>query len=120
MESIFDTIVRVVAPMQVAAGEEALATAAINEAVVAASPSGCSVGSVLVGDRCYNRHNDGGSVKLTDPKLFLHVRHGFYKYVGASYPYTGPVFQKPRGSKEVVVVAERLNGQLVSNTSCTA
>jgi len=118
METIFDTIVRVVAPMQEAVGDAPLATGVINEAVVKAC--GCSVGSVLVGDRCYNRHNDGSSVKLTDPKLFLYVRRGFYKYVGASDSYSGPIQHKPKGSKQELTVGERLNGQLASTSNRTA
>ena len=116
--SIMASIQRVCPALQAEYGDEPVPVKRFNEAV--ATDCGCSVDSVLVSDRCYNRHNDGSSVKLTDPKLFKYVRRGFYKYVGPSYPYSGPIYQKPKGSKKELIIGERLNGVLVINNSRAA
>ncbi len=86
----------------------ALLTAAdIRRCVVGAF--GTNPSSVIPSDYCYNRLNLG----VPDPKpLFLRVGAGEYQFVGPSYPYTGLVYGRPRGTTTDRVVGERVEGVL--------
>ncbi len=72
---------------------------------------GCKRGSVLPSDRCYNRTNYG--IKPENSPVFLFERRGHYRHVGPNYPYTGPLYQKPKGKDEPErVVGHWTNGRL--------
>lgn len=54
--------------------------------------------SILPSSYCYNRTNNG--VRLSTPKLFLHMGRGQYKCVGPNYDYSGPVLHETHTRKQ--------------------
>lgn len=111
MSKIMASFQRVCPALQAEYGDEPIPVKRINGPV--AQDSGCGVSSVCVSDHCYNWHNQGPSVKLSNPKFFIRVKSGWFKYVGPNYPYSGEIESKPQGCKEVIVVGRRINGQSV-------
>ena len=111
MSKIMASFPRVCPALQAEYGDEPIPVRRINEAV--AADSGCDEASVCVADHCYNRHNKGNSVKLNNRKFFRFVTPGFYMYVGPDFNFTGEIYQKPQGSKELQLAGSRVNGQLV-------
>ncbi len=54
--------------------------------------------SVIPSDYCYNRLNLAPfSFKYL---VLVHLRRGWYKYIGSGYPYNGPVMWKPKQERE--------------------
>lgn len=66
--------------------------------------------SINAADYCYNRYN---KKRAFNKNLFLYIDRNEYKYVGENYLYTGPVFHKPIGAEDEIVVGEWVNGQLI-------
>jgi hypothetical protein len=62
-----------------------------------ADECGCSKGSVLPSDHCYNRTNNG--IRLENTPMFIHVgneKSGLYQFVGVDHAYTGPLYHYPQ------------------------
>ena len=82
--------------LQAQHGEEPIPREAIQQEV-------CRLGGyrgsgVLPSDYSYNLVNQAAFSMLYP--VFVRVEHGRYRYVGPAYPYTGPVFWKPKGGME--------------------
>ncbi len=62
---------------------------------VAAKLGGYEESSIIPSDHCYEMINQDRSSFV----FHLFVRHGpgTYKFLGSVYPYSGPVFWKPKG-----------------------
>ncbi len=68
----------------------------------------------LNSDICYDSTNDGMMEHFEKSvHLFSRPKRGYYRILGENYPYTGFVKHKPRGSDEVYIVGEWLNGELI-------
>lgn len=57
--------------------------------------------SVIPSDYCYNRINNGISVK--NPTVFEYLGNSQYRCYGVGYPFNGPVYHQPKGQPEFVV-----------------
>lgn len=68
---------------------------------------GTNPGSIIPSDYCYNRYNNG--IKF-DKHLFHYINKNTYRYLGEAHPYTGIIYQKPKGQKKEVIVGEWVNG----------
>ncbi|MBU9711606.1 DUF7225 domain-containing protein [Evansella tamaricis] len=64
---------------------------------------GTNPSSIILSDYCYNRYNAG--IKF-DKHLFEYINRSTYKYLGESFPYTGLIFHKPKGSESEFVIGE--------------
>ncbi|WP_090792590.1 DUF7225 domain-containing protein [Pelagirhabdus alkalitolerans] len=69
--------------------------------------------SVIISDYCYNLYNKGIAF---DRHLFERINRATYKYLGENYPYTGLIFQRPRGSEDDQIVGEWQQGKKTINT----
>lgn len=58
-------------------------------------------GSIIPSDYCYNRVNNG--ITLKKPALFEFLGNGNYRCLGTNYPYNGPIYHKPKGQVEFIV-----------------
>ena len=63
---------------------------------------GVKPGSIIPSDHCYNRANGDPTSYGSKTALFLFLGDKKYQCVGSKYEYDGPIFCKPRGSKEFV------------------
>jgi hypothetical protein len=63
--------------------------------------SGCSWGSVIPSDHCYNLVNRSWFSR-SDP-FFMFEGEGEYRFVGRDYSYTGPITWRERGAEPCVV-----------------
>lgn len=66
--------------------------------------------SIIPSDYCYNRSNKGDV--WNNPLFFMYKKEKNrknYRVVGEGYPYTGPVYWRPRGSEEKII-GECING----------
>ena len=95
MSKIMASFQRVCPALQAEYGDEPIPVKRINAAVK--EDSGCT--SPDVSDHCYNWHNKGPSVKLTNPKFFIRVEKSLFKYVGPHNDYTGDIKSKSQGTK---------------------
>lgn len=66
------------------------------------SKMGVKPGSIIPSDHCYNRANGDPTSYGSKTALFLFLGDKKYQCVGSKYEYDGPIFCKPRGSKEFV------------------
>jgi hypothetical protein len=94
--NVTETLERVGRRLQQHYGDKPIPRAELVQQV--ASECGCTEGSVLPSDHCYNRTNHG--VGLRHKRLFLHVGRGLYRFVGENYPYTGPVHHYPKAGRK--------------------
>ena len=77
---------------------------------------GANEDSVIPPDYCYNRVNKGITfTKL--PRLLVRVDHGMYKCLGENYPFDGPVYAQPKGTKAEVIVGCWEKGVFTSNAN---
>lgn len=70
--------------------------------------------SVIPSDYCYNRVNKGIAF-LKYPRLFAYIGRGMYKCLGENYPYDGPVYAQPKGSKTEMIVGTWKNRSFTPN-----
>ena len=108
--NVVETMERVGRQLQQQYGDEPIPRAEIVQQV--ADECGCTKGSVLPCDHCYNRTNNG--VRPENPLMFLHVgeeRSGLYRFVGVNHPYTGPLHHYPKDGPPQQV-GEWVAGQL--------
>lgn len=77
-------------------GDQPFPAAAIQREIVRISSY--AQGSLLPSDYCYNLLNRAG-ISGTYP-LFIRVERGMYRYVGPRFPYTGPIYWKPKDGPE--------------------
>lgn len=70
---------------------------------------GCSPGSGLPSDFCYNRTNNG--IHLENTPMFIHEERGLYRFVGRGFCYTGKLMHYPMGGLPRQV-GEWVNGVL--------
>lgn len=71
--------------------------------------------SVIPTDYCYNRYNKGISLEK-HLRIFEYTSDKKFRYLGENYPYTGKVFHKPKGGREVCI-GELENGELKCNAN---
>ncbi len=112
MSKIMASFPRVCPALQAEYGDEPIPVKRINQAVMIDAP--CTLNSVCVSDHCYNWHNQGPSVKLTNPKFFIRADAKYYRYVGPHDYYTGIIESKPHGSNVVIEIGRRENGKLAT------
>ncbi|MCD4713810.1 MAG: HNH endonuclease [Clostridiales bacterium] len=62
---------------------------------------GTKEGSINPSDYCYNRVNNG--ITLKKPTVFEYLGHGKYRCLGSNYPYNGNIYHKPKGQREFIV-----------------
>ncbi len=68
-------------------------------------------GSVIPSDYCYNRLNNG--ITLKKPILFEFLGGGRYLCLGENFCYNGPVFHRPRGSSNDEIVGQCIDGERI-------
>lgn len=73
---------------------------------------GTKPSSVILSDFCYNRYNNGIPFKN---HIFVYFGEGRYKYLGENYPYTGKVYHKPKGGREIII-GEWVNGVIIDSS----
>ena len=56
--------------------------------------------SIIPSDFCYNRENEDSRPSKYRVFLWEEGGRGNYKYVGRSYPYSGPIFREPKNLKK--------------------
>ena len=67
--------------------------------------------SILVTDRCYNRHNDG--IQPNTPRMFEYLGEGDVRYLGLDFANAGPMFHQPKKKGEPErIVGHWTNGVL--------
>jgi hypothetical protein len=88
-------------------GDRPIPTAELVEQVV--RECGCSRGSVLSKDHCYNWINKG--IPTDNTPMFVQDSRGSYRFLGRNYPYTGPVMHWPK-SQQPRQVGEWVRGKL--------
>lgn len=71
----------------------------------------CNPKSVIPSDYCYNRTNDGIDFKKS-LHIFEYLGTATYRYLGEGYPYTGEIYQQPKGYRYEIVVGEWKDGKL--------
>lgn len=62
---------------------------------------GTKEGSIIPSDYCYNRVNNG--ITLKKPAVFEFLGNGNYRCLGSNYPYNGAIYHKPKGQGEFIV-----------------
>ena len=67
--------------------------------------------SVIPSDYCYNRLNNG--ITLKKPTLFEFLGGGRYRCLGENYCYNGPVFHRPRGASDDKIVGQCIDGERI-------
>jgi hypothetical protein len=83
-----------------------LTTAEIRDLVV--ERFGTKPGSVIPSDYCYNRRNATMGDRW---HLFEYLQKGHYKYLGPGHPYSGEIFERPRGTTVDRKCGEWTNGK---------
>lgn len=68
-------------------------------------------GSVIPSDYCYNRLNNGMTLKK--PTLFEFLGGGKYLCLGDHYCYNGPIYHRPRGASLDDVVGQCIDGERI-------
>ena len=68
--------------------------------------------SVNPADYCYNRTNNGITYQNHLHLFVYNSNLKIYKYLGKDYLYTGYIYQKPKGSCEIIV-GEVFEGEIV-------
>ena len=68
-------------------------------------------GSVIPSDYCYNRLNNG--ITLKKPTLFEFLGGGKYLCLGENYCYNGPIFHRPRGAIGDEIVGQCIDGERI-------
>ena len=77
---------------------------------------GTNESSIIPPDYCYNRVNKGITfTKL--PRLLVRVDRGMYQCLGEDYPFDGPVYAQPKGTKEEIIVGFWENGTFKPNAN---
>lgn len=71
---------------------------------------GTKQGSIIPSDYCYNRVNNG--ITLKKPALFEFLGDGNYRCLGLYYPYNGSIYHKPKGQEEFIV-GKCINGERI-------
>lgn len=68
--------------------------------------------SIIPSGYCYNITNLGKQISHAMDLfcIFEYVGRNTYKYLGKNYPYTGPVYHKPKGSRKEYLVGYWKNG----------
>ena len=68
-------------------------------------------GSVIPSDYCYNRLNNG--ITLKKPTLFEFLGGGRYRCLGENHCYNGPIKHRPRGSSIDEIVGQCIDGERI-------
>ena len=68
-------------------------------------------GSVIPSDYCYNRLNNG--ITLKKPTLFKFLGGGKYLCLGEGYCYNGPIFHRQRGASVDDIVGQCIDGERI-------
>lgn len=71
---------------------------------------GTKEGSIIPSDYCYNRVNNG--ITLKKPAVFEFLGSGNYRCLGSDYPYNGNIYHKPKGHGEFIV-GKCINGERI-------
>ena len=71
---------------------------------------GTKQGSIIPSDYCYNRVNNG--ITLKKPAVFEFLGEGNYRCLGSYYPYNGAIYHKPKGQGEFIV-GKCINGERI-------
>lgn len=71
---------------------------------------GTKRGSIIPSDYCYNRVNNG--ITLKKPAVFEFLGNGAYRCLGSNYPYNGNIYHKPKGQGEFIV-GKCVNGERI-------
>lgn len=66
-------------------------------------------GSTIPSDYCYNRTNNG--ITLKKPPLLEFLGGGQYRCLGTGFPYNGPIYHKSRETNTELIVGECRNGE---------
>ncbi len=77
-------------------GDQPFSTSAIQLEIDHIGGYACN--SLRPSDFCYNLLNKDG-ISGTYP-MFIRVEHGYYRYVGPHFSYTGPIYWKPKDGPE--------------------
>ena len=73
---------------------------------------------VIPPDYCYNRVNKGITFTTTTlPRLLVRVDRGMYQCLGENYPFDGPVYTQPKGTKAEIIVGRWENGVFTPNAN---
>ena len=70
-----------------------------------------TAGSVIPSDYCYNRLNNG--ITLKKPTLFEFLGGGRYLCLGEHYCYNGPIFHRPKGASDDEIVGQCIDGERI-------
>lgn len=100
---IMKTLEEVGRQLQLKYGEKTIPCSDLVKEV--ATKCGCSPGSVLPSDYCYNLWNEG--IPLDHARFFLHEgekRSGYYAFKGRNFTYNGPIHHFPKGHKGPPIV----------------
>ena len=73
-------------------------------------------GSIIPSDYCYNRVNKGIEFHKK-PRLFRFLGDGMYECLGENYPFDGPVYTQPKGTKAEIIVGCWENGVFTPNAN---
>ena len=72
---------------------------------------GVSSGSVIPSDYCYNRLNNG--ITLKKPTLFEFLGGGRYLCLGEHYCYNGPIYHRPREASSDEIIGQCIDGERI-------
>ena len=70
-----------------------------------------SPGSIIPSDYCYNRINNG--ITLKKPTLLNFLGSGNYQCLGDNYCFDGPIYHRPKGESTDIVVGHCVDGERI-------
>lgn len=68
-------------------------------------------GSIIPSDYCYNRLNNG--ITLKKPTLFEFLGGGRYRCLGENFCYNGPIYRRPKGASIDEIIGQCIDGERV-------